>query len=73
MNEINTIDVSHIKFVSMACPTDEDVKLWKSLSDEQQHAVLERELDAAEKSGIAPERSMADLVAEARADMRHEG
>ncbi len=72
MSDTDTIDVSHIRFTSTACPTDEDIRLWESLSDEEQHAVLERDLDAAEKSGLAPVRSMADLIAEARADMRHE-
>ncbi|MGJ8534880.1 MAG: hypothetical protein ACSHYC_22025 [Alphaproteobacteria bacterium] len=73
MSEINTIDVSHIKFTSSACPSDEDLRLWDSLSDEQQHAIIERDLDAAQESGIAPQRSMAEIIAEARDEMRHEG
>jgi len=67
----NTIDISHVKFVSSVIPTDADIKLWESLSAEEQKAVIMRDLDAAEASGVAKPTSMAELISEARAELRN--
>lgn len=40
MADIDTIDVSHVKFTSTVFPTDEDMKLWHNLSPEQQREVI---------------------------------
>lgn len=67
MSNTQTIDVSHIKLSSLATPSDADVELWNSLSDEQKQAVLLRELDEADASGIAPKQTMSEIIAETRA------
>ena len=72
MSNTDTINISHIKFASTVIPTEADVKLWASLSEAQKKAVIERELYEAEASGIAEPQSMADLIAEARAELKNE-
>lgn len=72
MSNTDTINISQVKFTSTVVPTDEDIKLWDSLTDAQQKAVIMRELDEAESSGIADPASMADLIAEARAELKNE-
>ncbi|MCP4285690.1 MAG: hypothetical protein GY792_14735 [Gammaproteobacteria bacterium] len=66
------IDVSHIKFSSAVFPTDEDMELWYSLSSEEQHAVLRRELDEGEASGIAAPETMGELMQRVRAETAHD-
>ncbi len=44
MDTTDTIDVSHIKFTSTVFPTDEDMKLWHSLSAHEQRAVIMRDI-----------------------------
>ena len=53
MSETKTIDVSHIRFTSTVFPTEEDMRLWDSLSAEERRAVVRRDLDEAEASGVA--------------------
>ncbi len=72
MNKIETLDISHIRFTSMAQPTDEDVALWDSLTDDEKNAVLDREIDEAMASGIAPKQTMAEIIEEAKAEMKNE-
>lgn len=36
-------------------PSQEDVKLWRSLSSEEQDALIARELETARKRGINPD------------------
>ena len=67
MNEIKTIDVAHIQFTSTVFPTDEDMKLWDSLSAEEQRAVVQRDLDQAEASGIAQAETMDQVMERVRA------
>ena len=68
MTKAETADIADIKFTSPAFPTPEDVKLWNSLSPEQQRAILVRELDAAEAGGLASEASITELLKRARAE-----
>jgi hypothetical protein len=66
-------DISNVHFSSTVFPTDEDMKLWNSLSPEEQRAVVERDLDAAETSGIAAPESMeqmSELPSDALASIR---
>jgi len=72
MNETEAIDVSHIQFTSTVYPTENDMKLWHSLSAEEQHAVIMRDVEEALKSGIAEEQSMAEVIAEAREEMAND-
>jgi hypothetical protein len=66
------IDVSNVHFSSTVFPTDEDMKLWDSLSPDEQRAVVERDLHAAEASGIAAPESMEQLIQRVRANMAHD-
>ena len=51
----------------LAAPSEADLELWNSLTEEEREAVLLRELDEADASGLAPKQSMAEIIAEARA------
>ncbi len=59
-----------MQFQSTVFPTAEDIKLWERLSPEQQRAIITRELDEAEESGVAESVSMDDLIARVRARKR---
>ena len=59
-----------MKFQSTVFPTAKDIKLWESLSPEQRRAIIARELDEAEKSGVAEDVSIDDLIARVRARKR---
>ncbi|MEO1322834.1 MAG: hypothetical protein AAFV59_07495 [Pseudomonadota bacterium] len=48
-------DISNIEFSSHTFPTEEDMKLWHSLSPEQQKAILLRDIDRGLASGISRE------------------
>ena len=43
MSDTETIDLSHVKFPSTVFPTNEDMKLWESLTFEQRKAVEVRD------------------------------
>lgn len=70
MTEAKTTDVSHIHFTSTAFPTDEDMKLWNGLSGEQQRAVVRRDLEEAEASGIAEPESAEEIIQRVRTESR---
>ncbi len=75
MSETKHIDISQFRFSSDAVtnPTQADLDLWNSLTDEEKKAVILAEMDKAEKEGLAPKRSMAEIIAEARAaDPEHD-
>lgn len=55
---IETVNIDHIRLESMAMPTDNDMKIWNSLSHAEKKAVLERELEAGMNSGIADDASL---------------
>lgn len=46
------LDIKKLKFTSTVFPTEEDIKLWESLTPLQQHERVVYELDEARKSGI---------------------
>ena len=50
-------------------PTDEDVKLWDSLTPEEQEAVLLRDIDEAIAGGTAKNTSKEEVMAEALAEL----
>ena len=58
------------EFESTVYPTTSDIKLWESLSPELQRAIITRELEEAEESGVAEDVSMDDLMARVRARKR---
>jgi len=72
MSDIKTVDISEIKFSSTLFPTGEDVALWESLTREQRKAIEARDVEEGYASGLAEPCTMADIIAEARADMKSE-
>jgi hypothetical protein len=66
------IDISNVQFSSTVFPTDEDMKLWHSLSPEEQRAVIRRELDEGEASGTAAPESMEEMMQRVRAEAAHD-
>jgi hypothetical protein len=71
MQDTKTV-VSNVHFSSTVFPTEEDMTLWDSLSPEEQRAVVERDLDAAEASGIAAPESMEQMIQRVRANPAHD-
>lgn len=69
MSETETIDISWVKFTSTVFPTDEDMKLWERLTPEQRKAVERRDVEEGLASGLAEPCTMADIIAEAKAEM----
>ena len=70
MSEVKDIDISEIKFSSTVFPSEEDMKLWSELSAEEQRAVIARDLDAAEASGIAPVETPQQIIERVRAQSK---
>lgn len=70
MGEQKTTDISQIRFSSTVYPSDEDIKLWESLSPEAQAALIKRDLDEAERSGKAQSATMEELIVRVRAKKR---
>jgi hypothetical protein len=72
MADTKAVDISGIKFTSTVFPTDEDMKLWNSLTREEQIAVVNRELEEGIQSGIAepttPQEILARVLAEIEAE-----
>ncbi|MDF1836138.1 MAG: hypothetical protein P1U62_14855 [Alteraurantiacibacter sp. bin_em_oilr2.035] len=66
MSEVKTIDVSSVTFSSTVFPSDADMELWNSLSAEEQRAVVRRDLDAAEASGVAEQETAAEILERVR-------
>ena len=68
MADIDTIDVSQVKFSSTVFPTDEDMKLWHSLSPEQQREVIKNDikqgLDGAPAKKSGKDEVMAEVLNE---------
>ena len=69
MSDTETIDISWVKFTSTVFPTDEDMKLWERLTPEQRKAVERRDVEEGLASGLAEPCTMADIIAEAKAEM----
>jgi len=72
MSEAKTVDISGIRFSSTVFPTPEDMELWESLSYEQRKAIEVRDEEEGYRSGVAEPRSMSELIAEAKAEMKNE-
>ncbi|QPJ61804.1 MAG: hypothetical protein G3M70_07885 [Candidatus Nitronauta litoralis] len=72
MSDIETVDISGIKFSSAVFPTPEDMELWESLTYEQRKAVEIRDEEEGFRSGVAEPRSMSKIIAEAKAEMNNE-
>ena len=72
MSDIETVDISKIQFTSTVFPTPEDMKLWESLTPEQRKTVELRDVKEGYASGLAKPCTMADVIAEAQADMKNE-
>ena len=72
MSDIETVDISGIKFTSTVFPTPEDMKLWESLTYEQRKAVEIRDVKEGQSSGLAEPCTMADIITEAKAEMKNE-
>ena len=72
MSDIKIVDLSRIKFTSTVFPTAEDMALWESLTPEQRKAVEMRDVEEGYASGLAEPCTMADVIAEAQADMKNE-
>ena len=49
-------------------PTDEDMQLWNSLNGEDQSAVIRRDLDDAEASGVAEPETAEEIIRRVRAE-----
>ena len=73
MNETKMIDISHIRFTSTVFPTEEDMRLWDSLSAEERRAVVRRDLDEAEASGVAEPESIEQIIERVRAETKTNG
>ncbi|MEL6324293.1 MAG: hypothetical protein AAFQ84_08710, partial [Pseudomonadota bacterium] len=69
MSDTKEFDPSAITFKSHAVPDAEDQAKWDALTPEQQRAVTIHDLDKAEAGGLAPKRTMAEIIAAARARM----
>lgn len=69
MSKTKPIDISCVKFTSTVFPTDEDMKLWESLTPEQRKAVELRDIEEGRASGLAEPCTMAEIIAEAKAEM----
>lgn len=69
MSDIETIDISGITFSSVTFPSKNDMKLWESLTFEQRKAVELRDVEEGRASGLAAPCSMAEIIAEAKAEM----
>ena len=72
MSNIKTVNISEIKFTSTVFPTPEDMALWESLTHEQRKAVELRDVKEGYSSGLAEPCTMADVIAEAQAEMKNE-
>jgi len=72
MGDLDTIDVSHIDFESTVFPTDDDMKLWHSLSPAQQRAVIARKVANGLQGPPAQKAGKADIMGEVLAEMKHD-
>ena len=73
MGETRTINTSRVRFTSTAFPTDEDMRLWNSLSAEEQRAVVSHDLDEAEASGIAMSETVEQIIKRVRGEAKSGG
>lgn len=60
--------MSPTRFSSTVFPSTEDKALWESLSPAERLAIVERDEDAAAKSGVARKATLREILAEVRAE-----
>ena len=72
MSSSDAIDISQIRFASTVFPTDDDMKLWNSLSAEEQRAVIMRKVESGLNGAPAAKSSKLEIMAEVLADLDHE-
>ncbi len=71
MDATDTIDISHVKFTSTVFPTDEDMKLWHSLSAVEQRAVIMRDIKQGLDSAPASKAGKDEIMAEVLDELQH--
>lgn len=71
MSQAKAVDISHISFTSTVFPTDEDMRLWRSLSPQQQRGVILRDVDDGVRGPAAEKASKDEIMAEALAETPH--
>lgn len=69
MANTDIIDVSHVKFTSTVFPTDEDMKLWHSLSPEQQREVIMNDISQGLEGAPAEKSGKDEIMAEVLNEM----
>ena len=62
-----TTDSPKVAFSSTVFPTDEDMKLWDSLTPEEQLAVIAHDEEQGSRSGVAPAETLEDRLKRVRA------
>ena len=71
MDTADTIDISRVKFSSTVFPTDEDMKLWHSLSADEQRAVIMRDVKQGLGDQPASKADKDEIMAEVLDEMQH--
>lgn len=68
MSDDETVDISRISFRSAVFPTDEDMRLWRSLSPQEQRAVIMCDVEEGLRGPAAKRAGKDEIVAEALAE-----
>ena len=71
MSDTKTIDISGIKFSSTVFPTEEDMRLWHSLSPAEQQAVVMADVENGLKGPPASNASKAEIMRDVLDDLKH--
>lgn len=72
MTKTDTIGVTHHSFTSTVFPTDEDMKLWESLSPSDQRSVLLGKIKEGLDSKPAENSSKAEIMSEVLSEVKNE-
>lgn len=67
----DTIDISQVKFTSTVFPTEEDMKLWHSLTPQEQRAVVMGDIKQGLDGPPALDASKDEIIAEVLDEMQH--
>ena len=71
MSNTKSTDISGIRFTSTAFPTPEDMRLWHSLSAEQQRAIIMADVKEGLEGPPAPRSTKDELMADVLAEYAH--
>ncbi len=71
MSRIDAIDISNVEFSSTVFPTDEDMKLWESLSPAEQRAAIMRDVKQGLEGPPASKASKAEIMGEVLDELKH--